>query len=234
MPSSRPSACAHCRRLLVRGRRGWGSPSRRMAAASRSARWPRDRPPPERLRAAARAATRPRVMNTSVNSETWMSVGSSTPTMAKPFRGWRGQTLAAVAAMSSSMPCSAVRAAASTAQTMRAIQTATPYQYGLSRKAQRDGGHHQRQRHPAMRQEIAAVVQPGNLGQIMGGTEDDVGQQHQLERQKISQADGSQHQSKMSGIGAAHCSRSHALRRLPSVSSLALFARAAARAPAAS
>jgi hypothetical protein len=47
-------------------------------------------------------------------------------------------------------------------------------------------------------------MQPGYLGVVMRGPEDDVGQQQQLERQHIGYGERAQHQSKVDEVGAAH------------------------------
>jgi hypothetical protein len=55
-----------------------------------------------------------------------------------------------------------------------------------------------------VRQEIFAVVQPGDFGQVMRRTEHHIGQQQQFEWHQIGEAERRAHQTEMDNVETGH------------------------------
>ena len=149
-------------------------------------------------------------MNTSVNSETWIRVGSRMPsTPSEPLASMNA--VSAIAAMNSTIACRTV-AATIKAHATNATHITRPNHVALSMIArdQRDGRKAERDAAPG--QEILAVVQPGDFGRVVRRAEHHIGKQQQFERHQIGQRQRRQHQPEVSRIGDTHAGAPQYLR----------------------
>ena len=133
-------------------------------------------------------------MNTSVNSETWIRVGNSTPTTAseapciasmrgQPDRGddqqdrLQGVVVATISAHSTNAP-----------------HITKPNHDAFSISAATMAIAASAERNAALGQEILAVVQPGNLSRVVRRPEHHVGEQQQLERHEVGEPQCREHE----------------------------------------
>ena len=143
-------------------------------------------------------------MNTSVNSETWISVGNSTPTTASEAPCIASAAVSPIAAMTNRTACIGVVVATISAQSRNALHITKPNHDAFSISAATMAIAASAERNAALGQEILAVMQPGNLSRVVRRPEHHVGEQQQLERHEVGEPQCREHEAQMRSVGDAH------------------------------
>src|SRR3954453_15502184 len=106
-------------------------------------------------------------MNTSVNSNTWISVGNSTPTTASEAPCIANAPVAPIATMTNRTACIGVRCGGNQgAEHERAPHHEAEPRCILDQSGD-DCDRGERKRDATLRQEILAIVQPGDFGRVV-------------------------------------------------------------------